>query len=91
MNDQTPVQYFIIRNEGFLEDLELALLSPIFDDIFKKTDVLIDIIQKRSLDINYCILQIFNTKKLIKDKTNETGFEKVFESAESQSTIHQPP
>ncbi|XP_072395241.1 zinc finger MYM-type protein 1-like [Diabrotica undecimpunctata] len=77
--------------KGFLRDLndfEFTFLAIVFSDIFHITDILYDVLQKKSLDINFCLNQIRRTRQLISDKRNEEFFNSIFEKASTMTVIN---
>lgn len=68
MNDRSSDQVSIRQSEGFLkkfEDFAFLFLTVVFKEIFGITDVLYNVLQKKSMDIGFCISEITNTVKLI--------------------------
>lgn len=78
---------------SFMNDLEFAFLTTVYKAIFDITDLLYDILQKRSLDVSYCKNQIFLARDRIKSLRNESTFDRFFEQAELKitSTDLEPP
>lgn len=70
-----------------LNDFEFALLVCIFASIFTITDVLFNMLQKKSLDINYCLSQIENTRTLLNTKRNDQSFNHIFDLAALRVTV----
>ena len=60
----------------------------VFNDIFGATDVLFDVLQKKSFDINFCISQVKNTQTLIHSKRTDDAFLKIFDLAASKTTVY---
>lgn len=90
INDPSSDQASVRQSEGYLNkfnDFEFALLVVVFNDIFGITDVLFDVLQKKSLDINFCILQVKNTQNVLNKKRNEEAFMNIFEKATSKTTV----
>lgn len=76
---------------GFLRDMndfEFTFLTIVFSDIFDLTDILYDVLQKKSLDINFCITQIKKTRQLLSDKRNEKCFNSIFDKASTLTEIN---
>lgn len=90
INDPTSDQISIRQSDGFLNkfnDFEFALMVVLFSDIFGLTDILFDVLQKKSLDINYCISQIRSTHNISKIKRNEDNFKKIFDLAVLKTSL----
>ncbi len=88
IDDESSDQTSVRQNKGFLKELndfEFSFMVIIFSDIFTYTDVIYDVLRKKSFDINYCVSQIVNTKKLLDSKRNENAFLKLFETALSRT------
>lgn len=86
MNDPTSVR----QSDGYLNkfnDFEFSLLVIIFNGIFGLTDVLFDVLQKKSFDINFCISQIKNMQMLSNNKRNEETLMGIFNLAVLKPTI----
>lgn len=84
INEGGSDQVTLRQCDGFLKnfaDFEFVILIIIFSDIFALVDVLFDVLQKKSFDINYCISQIKQFQELIKKKRNENDFKKIFDLA----------
>nr|CAI5829018.1 unnamed protein product [Callosobruchus analis] len=90
MNDPSSDQTSVRQSDGYLnkfEDFEFALLVVVFNDIFWVTDILFDVLQKKSFDIHFCILQIKNALTAINNKRNEDTFINIFDMAASRTTV----
>lgn len=77
---------------GFLHHMnsfEFTFLAVVFNDIFNLTDLLFGILQKKSLDINYCLLKINSTREIIQGKRNEKCFQEIFEKANKLNPVSQ--
>lgn len=77
--------------KGFLRemnDFEFTFLALVFNDIFSVTEILFDILQKKSLDINFCISNIHRCKDMLNNKRNDTFFNTMFEKANSVTDIN---
>ncbi|XP_023311335.1 zinc finger MYM-type protein 1-like [Anoplophora glabripennis] len=84
INDITSDQTSVRQSTAILNlfnDFEFALLIGIFSEIFSITDILFDMLQKHSLNINYGMsqTQIKNTQELLNEKRNEKNFKEIFE------------
>ena len=64
-----------------MNDFEFTFLTIVFNDIFNVTDILNDVLQKKSLDINFCIAEIKTISQLLCDKRNEDFFKSLFDKA----------
>nr|CAH7712282.1 unnamed protein product [Callosobruchus chinensis] len=90
INDPSSDQTSVRQSDGYLnkfKDFEFAFLVIVFNDIFWVTDILFDVLQKKSFDIHFCILQIKNALTAINNKRNEGTFIDIFDMAESRTTI----
>ena len=86
-SDQKSIQLA----KGFLNefnDFEFTFLALVFNDIFGATDVLFDILQKRSLDIHFCISNIKRTCELLRGKRNTEFFTTMFNRAKELTKIN---
>lgn len=75
---------------GFLHDMnsfEFLFLAVVFHDIFCLTDVLFDVLQKRSLDVNYCISKIRTTCDMLRNKRDEQYFSVIFEKTRKMTDM----
>ncbi|KAJ8967892.1 hypothetical protein NQ314_002589 [Rhamnusium bicolor] len=82
MLDEESDRKTIQLSKGFLNEMnnfEFTLLAVVFNDIFCLTGDLFGILQKKSLDINYCLLKIKSTREIINSKRNEDDFMQIFE------------
>lgn len=76
---------------GFLNEMnnfEFTLLAVVFNDIFGYTDILFDVLQKKSLDIVYCAAKIKLTCDLLSNQRNEQHFSALFEKSKSLTDIN---
>lgn len=73
---------------GNMNDFEFTFLALVFNDIFSATNILFDILQKKSLDINYCLSQINSTSEILRNKRNENVFNPIFEKANNLTQIN---
>lgn len=83
-SDNTSIR----ESRGFLSELsdfEFNFLALVFYDLFSLTDVLYDVLQKKSLDINYCRTKIEQTCDLINRKRNEEYCTNLFRDAKVKS------
>lgn len=90
INDKISDQTSVRQSSGFLNlfnDFEFALLIGIFSEIFSITDVLFEILQKRSLNINYCMKQIKNMQKLLNEQRNEKNFKTIFKLTSTKISV----
>ena len=70
MNDKQSDKKSIQLSKGFLNEmnnLEYTFLAVVFSDILSLTDILFDL-QKKSLDITYCISKSKNPCDVINNK-----------------------
>lgn len=75
---------------GFLNDMnnfEFTFLAVVFHDIFCLTDILFDVLQKRSLDVNYCISKVRTTCDMLRNKRNEQYFSVIFQKASEMTDM----
>nr|CAI5817664.1 unnamed protein product [Callosobruchus analis] len=90
INDPSSDQTSVRQNDGYLnkfKDFEIALLVVVCNDIFVVTDILFDVLQKKSFDIHFCILQIKNALTAINNKRNEGTSINIFDKAASRATV----
>lgn len=76
---------------GFLRDMndfEFTFLAIVFNDIFAITDILYDILQKKSLDVHFCISQIKQTREFLSNKRNGDFFTTIFDKASGMTEIN---
>lgn len=89
--DSSSFDHTSIReSEGFLNkfnNFEFTFLSLVFHEIFGLTEILFDVLQKKSLDISYCIEFINHTCKTIESKRNDEHFENIFEAATKRTPL----
>ncbi|XP_045480673.1 zinc finger MYM-type protein 1-like [Harmonia axyridis] len=72
---------------GYFQDmnsLEFSFLTTVFKNIFDITDPLFDILQKNSIDVDYCKNQIISAQERIKSLMSEDFFNIIFEKAQSR-------
>lgn len=84
MNDPSADEKTIRQAKGFLNemnDFQFALLTIIYKEIFAVTDILFEILQKKSLDINFCFSKITDTRGILSCKRNEATFNEYFNAA----------
>ncbi|KAJ8977129.1 hypothetical protein NQ317_011665 [Molorchus minor] len=85
-SDQKSIQLA----RGFLNDMndfDFTFLVVIFNDIFITTDILYDVLQKNSLDINLCVYQIKQTRGILSKKRNDDFFETIFNKASRMTEL----
>lgn len=90
MNDKLSDKKSIQLSKGFLNDMnsfEFTFLAVVFNDIFSLTDVLFDVLQKKSLDITYCISKIKSTCAVINNKRNDQYFSELFEKVKGMTSL----
>lgn len=90
MGDPLSDEKTIRQAEGFLNklnDFKFNFLSKVLRDIFEQGDILFNILQKQSLDINFCLKSIENTKKLIQNLRNDEEFSKYFENSKINTEL----
>lgn len=85
-SDQKSIQLA----KGFLNemnDFEFTFFAVLFNDVFSVTDILFDILQKKSLDINFCFSYIKRTHEALANKRNEAFFLEIFEKTTKLTKI----
>lgn len=76
--------------KGFLNefnDFEFTFLAQVFKEIFDSVDILFQILQKKSLDVSYCITKINDTKEILVNKRNEGTCKRIFLSSLEKTKI----
>lgn len=90
IEDRTSQDTSIQQARGYLRDFksfDFTLMTIVFYEIFSLTDILFDILQKKSLDITYCVGKIEQTKQLILAKRNEEVFKTYFDQADAKTPV----
>ncbi|XP_026676465.1 zinc finger MYM-type protein 1-like, partial [Diaphorina citri] len=86
-SDSTTVQ----MAKGFISDFNdfnFTFIAHVSNQVFQTTDILFDVLQKRSLDINYCLTHIEKVKTIIKEKRCDTSFQIVFEKCLEKTELN---
>lgn len=84
MNDEASNEESIQLCKGYLNDMnnfEFAFLAVVFHHVFEVTDNTSNLLQRKSLDVSYCIRKIKLTRDLINNKRNEQYFATLFEKS----------
>ncbi|KAH0809750.1 hypothetical protein GEV33_013041 [Tenebrio molitor] len=84
MNDSSYDSTCVRQSEAFLNkfnQFEFALLVVVFHDVFRLTGALCEALQKNSLDVRFCVVQVGNTLTLLNSKRSGVVFEKMFDLA----------
>lgn len=87
LSDPQSDEKTIRQSEGFLNNFnsfQFTLLSIVFNDIFELANILFNVLQKKSLDIHFCLSQICTTRQLLLNKRNEETFKTVFHMAQKK-------
>jgi hypothetical protein len=90
IEDSASDEKTIRQAEGYLSKMNnfnFTFLALVFKDIFGLCDVLFNILQKKSLDVNFCILQIKQTQQLISEKRNDESFQYYFKCASERTKL----
>lgn len=90
-NSEQSDQKTIQLAKGFLRDMndfEFTFSAVVFNEIFGFTDLLFEILQKKSLDINHCVSQIKKTCDILNSKRNEGCFLELFAKAEKLTDLN---
>lgn len=91
VNDPGSDVISIRQSKGFLNELndfEFTFLALVFHDIFNLTDILYDVLQKKGLDISYCVSKIQRTYDIISSKRSEEYYSKKFFAAKERSNVN---
>lgn len=91
INNEQSDSKTINTARGFLNDMnnfEFTFLAIVFNEIFGHTDLLFEILQKKSLNICYCVSQIQKTTDILKSKRNDPHFEKLFKRANDITDVN---
>uniref|UniRef100_A0A8C5AGU6 HAT C-terminal dimerisation domain-containing protein n=1 Tax=Gadus morhua TaxID=8049 RepID=A0A8C5AGU6_GADMO len=64
-----------------LEDFEFVFMLYTYEQIFSETDVVVDIVQQRAMDVLYCKKRIESLLAFVKEKRSEGDFQAVYEKA----------
>lgn len=67
-----------------LNNIEFALLTALYNEIFNITDLLFNILQNKCLDITYCKKQIDIASKRISNLRNDSSFNDFFKAAQTK-------
>jgi hypothetical protein len=84
MNDSSYDSTCVRQSEAFLNkfnQFEFALLVVVFHDVFRLTGALCEALQKNSLDVRFCVVQVGNTLTRLNSKRSGVVFEKMFDLA----------
>lgn len=90
MIDTASDEKTIRKAEGFLNKMNnfnFAFLAVVFKDIFGLCDILFNVLQKKSLDVNICMHHINNTRKIILRKRNDENFQHYFLKASKKTHL----
>ncbi|CAH1108229.1 unnamed protein product [Psylliodes chrysocephalus] len=90
LNDPNSNKASIRQSQGYLNmfnGFEFVLLVIIFNEFFSISDVLFDVLQKRSLDINYCVSQIKNAQNQLNTKRSEVIFANIIDSVSLRTEL----
>lgn len=90
MNDASSDQKSIRQAQGFLNifnDFEFSFLSLVYNKVFEKTNILFEVLQKKSFDIAYCITQINIVTEMFETARIEVHARTLFNSALKKATI----
>ncbi|KAJ4426408.1 hypothetical protein ANN_27222 [Periplaneta americana] len=83
-NDVESDENAVCSSNGFLNEMdkfEFTFLAIVFNEIFGLTAVLFDILQKKSLDVGYCVTKIKSTGDILKSTRDDRYFVTLFENA----------
>jgi hypothetical protein len=68
-----------LTSRGFLasfQDFDLIFLLSVLNELFSISDTLFEILQKKAMDINYCLWKVTEFKDVINNKRTEFGHTK---------------
>jgi hypothetical protein len=68
--------------KAYLEELQFVFLLAIFEEIFQKTELLFQILQKKTNDVQFCIKAVSECMLYIRELRSEEKYRGFIESAE---------
>lgn len=90
IDDPESDERSVYQCRGFLYEFntfEFAIMSFIFNDIFEVANILFNVLQKKALDIGYCVSKIRESREIILKKRIEETFQKYFELAQEKTEV----
>lgn len=89
-NDPSSDQTSIRQSVGFLKifnEFEFTFLVLVFNEIFELTNILFEVLQKKSLNISYCLSQIKIVCEKLQSKRNEEKCNEIYYAASLKTTV----